>query len=47
MCWPVLPKMCRRYSIISMKVDVIETYFVVLSYVSTGNVNPSLHIVSD
>lgn len=47
MCWRVSPKMCRRCSIISIKVDHIETYFVVLSYVSTGNVNPSLHVVSD
>lgn len=47
MCWRVFPRMCRHCFIISIKPNVTGIYFVVLSYVSAGNLNPSLHIVSN
>lgn len=39
--------MCRHCFIISIKPNVTGIYFVVLSYVSGGNLNPSLYIVSN
>lgn len=39
--------MCCCCFIISIKVDYIEIYFVVLLYVLIGNVNLLLYVVSD